>query len=71
MTSFTVFNLFIGVVVNAMQAEHEAEQIEKTGRPPVSLDDLMQELKKIRAELAEAKGEAGAQPAAGLARETT
>lgn len=54
-TSFTVFNLFIGVVVNAMQAEHELEQIEKTGRPPVSLDDLMQELKKVRAELSELK----------------
>ncbi len=57
-TSFTVFNLFIGVVVNAMQAEHEAEQIEKTGRPPVSLDDLMQELKRLRGEVAELKGAA-------------
>lgn len=59
-TSFTVFNLFIGVVVNAMQAEHEAEQVEKTGRPPVSMDDLMQELKKLRGEVAELKsGPAG------------
>ncbi|MDR4305362.1 ion transporter [Chelatococcus sambhunathii] len=57
-TSFTVFNLFIGVVVNAMQAEHEAEQIEKTGRPPVSLDDLMQELKRLRGEVAALKGAA-------------
>lgn len=54
-TSFTVFNLFIGVVVNAMQAEHEAEQVEKTGRPPVSMDDLMQELKRLRGEVAELK----------------
>lgn len=56
-TSFTVFNLFIGVVVNAMQAEHDLEMSEKTGRPPVSLDDLMQELKRLRGEVAELKAE--------------
>ncbi|MGA0533029.1 ion transporter [Hansschlegelia sp. KR7-227] len=61
-TSFTVFNLFIGVVVNAMQAEHELELTEKTGRPPVSMDDLMQELKKLRAEVARLDG-AGRPPA--------
>jgi voltage-gated sodium channel len=55
-TSFTVFNLFIGVVVNAMQAEHELELTEKTGRPPVSMDDLMQELKRLRAEVARLDG---------------
>jgi len=52
-SSFTVFNLFIGVVVNAMQAEHDLEIAERTGRPPVSMDDLMQELKRLRTELAE------------------
>ncbi|RXF67951.1 ion transporter [Hansschlegelia zhihuaiae] len=61
-SSFTVFNLFIGVVVNAMQAEHDLEMSEKTGRPPVSLDDLMQELKRLRAEVQELRG---ATPAAG------
>lgn len=60
-SSFTVFNLFIGVVVNAMQAEHDLEMIEKTGRPPVSLDDLMQELQRLRAEVAEMR--AGGSPA--------
>lgn len=54
-SSFTVFNLFIGVVVNAMQAEHDLEIAERTGRPPVSMDDLMQEMKKLRTELAELK----------------
>ncbi|WP_020180367.1 ion transporter [Methylopila sp. M107] len=56
-TSFTVFNLFIGVVVNAMQAEHDLELSERTGRPPVSMDDLMQELKRLRGEVAALKGE--------------
>lgn len=51
-SSFTVFNLFIGVVVNAMQAEHELERIEKTGRPPASLEDVLAEVKKLRAEIA-------------------
>ena len=54
-SSFTVFNLFIGVVVNAMQAEHDLEMSERTGRPPVSMDDLMQELKRLRGEVAELK----------------
>lgn len=58
-SSFTVFNLFIGVVVNAMQAEHELELVEKTGRPPVSMDDLMQELKALRAEVAALKADGG------------
>lgn len=57
-SSFTVFNLFIGVVVNAMQAEHDLEMSERTGRPPVSMDDLMQELKRLRAEVTALKGEA-------------
>ncbi|MFD1704729.1 ion transporter [Methylopila henanensis] len=51
-SSFTVFNLFIGVVVNAMQAEHEAERIEKTGRPPASLEEVLAEVRKLRAEVA-------------------
>lgn len=55
-SSFTVFNLFIGVVVNAMQAEHDLEMSERTGRPPVSMDDLMQELKRLRAEVTALKG---------------
>ncbi|GLK81699.1 ion transporter [Methylopila turkensis] len=57
-SSFTVFNLFIGVVVNAMQAEHEAERIEKTGRPPASLEEVLAEVKKLRAEVAALKAPA-------------
>lgn len=58
-SSFTVFNLFIGVVVKAMEDEHDLEIAERTGRPPVSMDDLMQELKRLRAEVAAMKQEGG------------
>jgi voltage-gated sodium channel len=51
-SSFTVFNLFIGVVVNAMQAEHERELIERTGRPSVSLEEVLAEVRALRRELA-------------------
>lgn len=54
-SSFTVFNLFIGVVVNAMQAEHEAERVEKTGRPPASLEEVLAEVRTLRAEVATLK----------------
>jgi voltage-gated sodium channel len=52
-TAFTLFNLFIGVVVNAMQIEHEREREEQTGRPAATLDGIMDELHALRAELAQ------------------
>jgi voltage-gated sodium channel len=55
-TSFTLFNLFIGVVVSAMQSEHEREQLEEASRS-VTLDDLMQELRGLRADVARLEGE--------------
>jgi voltage-gated sodium channel len=59
-SSFTVFNLFIGVVVNAMQAEHERELIERTGRPSVSLEEVLAEVRALRRELAGVGGRAEA-----------
>lgn len=47
-TSFTLFNLFIGVVVSAMQSEHEREA---EAAATVTLPDIMRELRALRAEL--------------------
>lgn len=54
-TAFTLFNLFIGVVVSAMQTEHEREQLELTGRPAASLHDVLDEVRALRAEIAAAR----------------
>jgi len=50
-TSFTVLNLFIGIIVSAMQQEHEAEA--DTAREEMQEDQatILRELKAIRAEL--------------------
>jgi voltage-gated sodium channel len=60
-TTFTVLNLFIGIIVNAMQTEHakeeaaereaEREMIEEEAEP------LLRELKALRGEVSELRGE--------------
>jgi voltage-gated sodium channel len=54
--TFTMLNLFIGVIVSAIQGFHDADVAalaEQTGMKPVSLDDLQQELRSLRSEVAE------------------
>ena len=56
-TSFTVLNLFIGIIVSAMQAEHEAEA--EAGRELLQTEQelILNEIKALRTELAELKKE--------------
>jgi len=55
LTSFAVLNLFIGIVVDAMQSQANAEDAElHRGEPTVV--DVMAEVKALRAELAEMRG---------------
>lgn len=49
-TSFTLFNLFIGVVVSAMQSEHEREALAEASGS-VTLPDIMEELRALRADV--------------------
>ncbi|TDQ83867.1 voltage-gated sodium channel [Dongia mobilis] len=51
-TTFTVLNLFIGIIVSAMQSEHDASATAE--REALHSDNaaIMQELKALRAELA-------------------
>jgi voltage-gated sodium channel len=58
-TSFTVLNLFIGVIVSAMEAEHEA--VESADRATLHSDQAMilAELQALRAEVRELSGVRG------------
>ena len=54
-TSFTVLNLFIGVIVDAMQKEHEAEAQADRADLHNEVSAILKELKSLRAEIAELK----------------
>ena len=56
-TAFTVLNLFIGVIVDAMQSEHEAEA--KAGRDAMlnETEQVLHEVQALRKEVAELKGQ--------------
>jgi voltage-gated sodium channel len=51
-TTFTVLNLFIGIIVSAMQSEHEANATAEREALHSDNTAIMQELKALRAELA-------------------
>lgn len=52
-TSFTVLNLFIGIIVSAMQTEHEAEVQEAQAEMEEEQAEILRELREIRRELTE------------------
>lgn len=55
LTSFAVLNLFIGIIVDAMQSQaHEKEEALHAGEP--TLVDIMAELKDLRAEVTALRG---------------
>lgn len=51
-TSFAVLNLFIGIIVDAMQSEQEAEMNQDRVRSAANFDTIMSELRCVREELA-------------------
>ena len=57
MTAFTVLNLFIGVIVDAMQTEHEAEARDQRGQMMSDTEQMLVEIKALRAEVAELRRE--------------
>jgi voltage-gated sodium channel len=54
-TSFTVLNLFIGVIVDAMQKEHEAEAQADRADLHKEVEKVLVEIRSLRTELAELK----------------
>lgn len=63
-TTFTVLNLFIGIIVSAMQEEHEAEATADREAMASEQGEMLKELKEIRKELAEIRAEQGRQASA-------
>jgi voltage-gated sodium channel len=66
-TTFMVLNLFIGVVVNAMQAEaSKAEAVEREAERDMIQEEaapILAEVKGLRAEVAELRAELNRRPA--------
>lgn len=56
LTAFTVLNLFIGVIVDAMQREHEAEAKAERDAVFSETELVLQEVRELRKEVAELKG---------------
>ena len=65
MTSFTVLNLFIGIIVSAMQSEHEATAEAERAALHEETESVAVEVKAMRAEIAELKAIIKAQGASG------
>ena len=52
-TSFTVLNLFIGIIVDAMQSEHEQELEEERAQQKAEAEHLMEEIRALRRDVAQ------------------
>lgn len=63
-TTFTVLNLFIGIIVSAMQEEHEAEATADREAMASEQGEMLKELREIRKEIKELRAEQGRQPSA-------
>ncbi|WP_316858897.1 ion transporter [uncultured Cohaesibacter sp.] len=55
MTSFTVLNLFIGIIVSAMQSEHEATAEADRAQLHEETESVMSEVKALRSEISDLK----------------
>jgi len=52
-TSFAVLNLFIGIIVSAMQDEHESTASEERSQMKSEQDLILQEVRALREEIRE------------------
>lgn len=59
LTAFTVLNLFIGVIVDAMQTEHESAASEERGQMRTDNEKILSELRALRQDIAAVRGELG------------
>jgi voltage-gated sodium channel len=57
LTAFTVLNLFIGVIVDAMQSEHEAEAKAERDAVFSETEMILTEVRQLRKEVAELRAE--------------
>lgn len=62
-TSFTVLNLFIGIIVDAMQSDQQAEETKDRARNEANFETIMAELHVLRSEIKQLRAErAGSEP---------
>ena len=54
-TTFTVLNLFIGIIVSAMQAEHEQDAADDRTQLHKDQAEILKEVRALRSEIAELK----------------
>ncbi|MBO6834723.1 MAG: ion transporter [Alphaproteobacteria bacterium] len=59
LTTFAVLNLFIAIIVDSMSQEHKAAEAETRGELGSEHEEIMAELKALRAEVREMRGERG------------
>lgn len=59
-TAFTVLNLFIGVIVSAMQEEHDSEATSQRQELRSETELVLVEVRALRAEVAEMRAERNA-----------
>ena len=57
LTAFTVLNLFIGVIVDAMQTEHESAASEERGQMISDNERILSELRALRLEVSALKNQ--------------
>jgi voltage-gated sodium channel len=60
MRAFTVLNLFIGIIVNAMQEEHAKAKADERELIHDETAPLMREIKGLKAEIASLRADLGA-----------
>jgi voltage-gated sodium channel len=56
-TAFTVLNLFIGIIVSAMEDEHEQDAMDERRAIQLDTSQILVELKALRAEVADLRAE--------------
>ena len=64
-TSFAVLNLFIGIIVSAMQEEHESTASEERSQMKDEQDMILQEVRALRAEIRALRADGNASTASG------
>lgn len=70
-TSFAVLNLFIGIIVSAMQDEHESAASEERSQMKSEQDLILQEVRALRAELRALRAGENASTASGPAPDSS
>jgi voltage-gated sodium channel len=69
-TSFTVLNLFIGILVDSMQREHQHEEMMEKVRDEANFETIMAELQALRAEIRDLRGRSPAEAGQGNPQES-